>query len=135
MRVQSAFRGILLVALALLMCGAVRSQVGARTGHPSTTGWKDLFASDLSNAMFDPGSWVMENGILSAKTGGTIWTKESYGNFILDLEFKVSKGANSGVFLRAGDLRNILSALEVQIHESTDEVRDGRRNLRRKAAL
>jgi hypothetical protein len=62
----------------------------------------------------------MENGVLSAKAGGTLWTKESYGNFVLDLEFKVSKDANSGVFLRAGDTRNVLSALEIQIHESTD---------------
>jgi len=47
----------------------------------------------------------MEQGVLSAKDHGTIWTKESYADFILDLEFKVAKSANSGVFLRAGTSR------------------------------
>jgi len=72
-----------------------------------------------------PGEWGIEKGELSAKGHGTMWTKESYGNFVLDLEFKVAKEANSGVFLRAGDIRNVLSALEVQVHESTDGSRYG----------
>ena len=125
MRKRMAYRSLFLMALGMLVCGAVRSQGGGKAGHPDTAGWKDLFAPDLSNAMFDPGAWVMENGVLSARSGGTIWTKESYGNFVLDLEFKVSKDANSGVFLRAGDIRNVLSALEVQIHESTDGTKYG----------
>ena len=44
-----------------------------------------------------------------AKDHDTLWTKDSYGNFILDLEFKVAKESNSGVFLRAGDIKNVLS--------------------------
>jgi len=93
--------------------------------HPNTSGWKDLFSSDLSNATFEPGSWVMENGVLHAIGHGTIWTKASYGDFVLDMEFKVAKGANSGVFLRAGDIKDVLSALEIQIHETTDGGRIG----------
>ena len=112
-------RGALLVGLGLL-CGALWAQRVPGSGHPDTTGWKDLFAPDLSNAAMGPGSWAMEQGVLSAKDHGTIWTKQSYGNFVLDLEFKVSKGANSGVFLRAGDTRDVLSALEIQVHETTD---------------
>ncbi len=117
-------RGSLLVGFGLL-CGALGAQIMPGSGHPDTTGWKDLFAPDLSNAVMGPGSWVMEQGVLSAKDHGTIWTKQSYGNFVLDLEFKVSKGANSGVFLRAGDIRNVLSALEIQVHENTDGGRYG----------
>ena len=79
-------------------------QGSSKTGHPDTTGFKDLFAQDLSNAAFDPGAWIVENGVPSAKDRRTIWTKASYGNFVLDLEFKVSKDANSGIFLRAGDI-------------------------------
>lgn len=112
-------RGALLVGLGLL-CGALGAQTIPGSGHPDTTGWKDLFAPDLSDAAMEPGSWVIEQGVLRAKDHGTIWTKKSYGNFVLDLEFKVSKGANSGVFLRAGDTRNVLSALEIQVHETTD---------------
>ncbi|MEW6306698.1 MAG: DUF1080 domain-containing protein [Verrucomicrobiota bacterium] len=87
--------------------------------HPDTTGWKDLFAKDFSNA--DGASdWKWEDGVLVATEHGTLWTKESYGNFILDLEFKVAKEANSGVFLRSGNTKNVLAALEIQVHESTD---------------
>jgi hypothetical protein len=87
--------------------------------HPDTSKWKNLFATDFSNA--DGGdSWKWEDGVLVAKDHHTIWTKESYGNFILDLEFKVAKESNSGVFLRSGDTKNTLAALEIQVHETTD---------------
>jgi hypothetical protein len=88
-------------------------------GHPDTKGWKDLFAADFSNALGGEG-WKWEDGALVAKDHGTIWTKDSYGNFILDLEFKVAKEANSGVFLRSGNTKNVLAALEIQVHESGD---------------
>ncbi len=86
---------------------------------PDTTGWKDLFAPDLSNTLA-PGKWVFENNELVAKDHETLWTKDSYGDFILDLEFKVLAESNSGVFLRSGDIKNVLAALEIQVHESTD---------------
>ncbi|MBL9142727.1 MAG: DUF1080 domain-containing protein [Verrucomicrobiaceae bacterium] len=87
--------------------------------HPDTTGWKDLFATDLSNAV-DAHKWAFINGELVAGDHETLWTKESYGDFILDLEFKVAKESNSGVFLRSGDIKNVLKALEIQVHDSAD---------------
>ncbi len=87
--------------------------------HPDTTGWKDLFAADLSNTVA-PAGWVFEGKELVAKTHDTLWTKDSYGDFILDLEFKVIAESNSGVFLRSGDIKNVLSALEIQVHDSAD---------------
>jgi hypothetical protein len=118
-------KSVLLIVLASLSCIVAWSQTDSRTRHPDTTGWQDLFAGDLSNAVLNPGAWAMEEGVLVAKNGSTIWTKESYGNFILDLEFKVAKDANSGIFLRTGDIKNILSALELQIHETTDGTKYG----------
>jgi hypothetical protein len=105
------------LAAGFLLCGCV-SAVPAN--HPDTTGWQDLFVADLSNVDMPDGSWVMEDGVLVAKTHDTIWTKKSYGNFLLDLEFKVIKESNSGVFLRSGDTKKVLAALEVQVHESAD---------------
>jgi hypothetical protein len=87
--------------------------------HPDTTGWKDLFATDLSNSVA-AGKWGFTNGVLVAGDHETLWTKDSYGNFILDLEFKVEKESNSGVFLRSGDIKNVLAALEIQVHETKD---------------
>jgi len=87
--------------------------------HPDTKGWKDLFAPDLSNAA-EAGKWSFEKGVLVAKDHETLWTKDSYTNFVLDLEFKVEKEANSGVFLRSSNPKDVLAALEIQVHESKD---------------
>jgi len=86
---------------------------------PDTTGWKDLIAPDLSNTVA-PGKWELKDGILVAKDHETLWTKDSYGDFILDLDFKVEKESNSGVFIRSGNIKDVLSALEIQVHDSAD---------------
>ncbi len=87
--------------------------------HPDTTGWPSLIAPDFSNCV-EAGHWSITDGVMVAKDHETLWTKESYGNFILDLEFKVAAESNSGVFLRSRDIKNVLAALEIQVHESTD---------------
>ncbi|WP_404421044.1 family 16 glycoside hydrolase [Nibricoccus sp. IMCC34717] len=79
-----------------------------------------LFKPDLSNAEFVPGTWVMDGDTLVAKGTDTmnhnIWSKESYGDFSLSLEFKCEKGTNSGVFLRCSDSADWLNnTMEVQI--------------------
>lgn len=111
-------RPVRAVLLALLAVGSLQTHLTAAE-HPDTAGWQDLFAADLSNALAAE-HWTLEQGILVAKDHDTLWTKESYGNFILDLEFKVAKESNSGVFLRSGDIKNVLSALEIQVHDSAD---------------
>ena len=88
--------------------------------------WENLFRSDLSNATFNDDSWVFADGALTRNGGGYIWTKKKYENFILDLEFKLAEGTNSGVFVRAGELKNyVQSSIEVQIHETTDGTKHG----------
>lgn len=85
------------------------------------SGWKNLLKADLSNTTHKPGSWTNEFGVLERKGGGYIWTNEKYDDFILDLEYKVSKNANSGVFFRVASLRNFVqTSIEVQVHETTD---------------
>ena len=75
-----------------------------------------LFQPDLANAEFKPGSWEMSDGVLTAKGGGDIWTRESYGDFVLSLEFRCAEKTNSGVFLRCSDTVNWLhNTIEVQI--------------------
>lgn len=98
--------------------------VAAPLSSSAAEGWKDLFRADLSNAIGGE-HWHMADGVLVAEHHNTIWTKESYGDFVLDLDFKVAKESNSGVFLRAGDIKKVLSALEIQVHESTDGGRIG----------
>ena len=121
--VVPALRCGALVIVALGLLSATQNQVMA-IDPPDTTGWQDLIAPDLSNVV-DPGHWELKDGVLVAKDHDTLWTKDSYGNFILDLEFKVAKESNSGVFLRSSDIKKVLAALEIQVHESADASKYG----------
>ncbi len=91
--------------------------------------FKDVFKADLSNAVMPPDSWSFDaNGVLSPESGahGDIWTKERYGNFTLELDFKVPEEGNSGVFVRTGSIENLINtAIEIQIHATTDGTKHG----------
>ncbi|MCX6902315.1 MAG: DUF1080 domain-containing protein [Verrucomicrobia bacterium] len=75
---------------------------------------------------------VMALGLLG---GAPAWSQSAKGHpdtagwkdlFAPDLSnvvmppFKVSKEANSGVFLRSGNINDVLAALEIQVHENAD---------------
>ena len=93
------------------------------------TPYKDVFKRDLSNGIMPPNGWAYDaDGVLApgGSGHGDIWTKERYGNFILELDFKVPEGGNSGVFIRTGSLQNwINTAIEVQIHATGDGSKHG----------
>ncbi len=103
------------------------------TAALSDAPYKDLFKKDASGIpdaiMPGDSKWIInDDGVLTpAKDGhGDIWTKERYGNFILELDFKVPEGGNSGVFIRTGSIKNwINTAIEVQIHATTDGSKHG----------
>ncbi len=53
------------------------------------------------------------------KGGGTAWAHRRYGDFVLELEFNVDKGANSGVLFRVAEPgQYIEKGLELQVHDS-----------------
>ncbi|HPD48263.1 MAG TPA: DUF1080 domain-containing protein [Anaerohalosphaeraceae bacterium] len=82
-------------------------------------GFTDLLAADLSNCTFKEGAWTYEDGVLARKGGGDIYTKEQYGDFILDLEFKVDPKSNSGVFIRTADVKDpVQTSIEIQVFDS-----------------
>jgi len=91
--------------------------------------YKDVFKNNLSNAIMESGSWAFDaDGVLAPTPNGhgDIWTKERYGNFILELDFKVPEKGNSGVFIRGADLKNwINTTIEIQIHATTDGTKHG----------
>ena len=68
------------------------------------TGWTDLFnGRDLSGWQAAVNEdWRVTGGVLTSDAGprGALWTEQQYGDFEFDFEFKLSNGANSGVFLR-----------------------------------
>jgi hypothetical protein len=63
------------------------------------------------------GGWHVKDGALCvSKGGGMLFTNAQYDHFILKVECKMSKGANSGVFLRVGNPRDeVQTGIEVQI--------------------
>jgi sugar phosphate isomerase/epimerase len=92
--------------------------------------YKRLFRKNLSNALKGANEWAFSaDGVLApTPTGhGDIWTKERYGNFTLELDFKVPERGNSGVFIRGADpLGNwIDTTIEIQIHATTDGAKHG----------
>ena len=89
--------------------------------HPDSTNWKNLFAEDLSDAIYPKGIWFRDQGLLTASEDQIIWTKDEYRNCIIDLEFKGGPAANSGVFVYASDLKDwVANSLEVQILDDYD---------------
>ncbi len=107
---------ICLLGLAL-MAGAYVSADVEPLKHPeSTADWEDLFAQDLSNAVYPEGVWRFENGELTATEDQAIWTKADFENCIVDLEFKNAPATNSGVFLYCSDMKKwVTSCIEVQV--------------------
>jgi len=84
--------------------------------HPKVCQWQDLFAPDLSNAMYPEGIWTFDDGILTASEDKAIWTQKDYDNFVVDVEFKTADGTNSGVIVYCSNTKNwIPNSVEVQI--------------------
>ncbi len=93
-------------------------------------GWEELFnGEDLSGWLTgENNKFVVENGELTVKRENPdgeehnldyLWTSERYGDFILELDFKVVEGTNSGVFFRTSDIMDpVYTGLEVQIANS-----------------
>jgi len=72
-------------------------------------------------------AWIVEDGALTVRRDmdgkehnfDYLWTKEQYGNFILELEYKTAKGTNSGIFIRTPDRTNpVYTGLEMQVSHS-----------------
>jgi len=65
------------------------------------------------------GAWVAEDGVVRRISGGTLFTRRIYEDFTLRLDFRIDKGGNSGLFLRA-PLSGRHSALGVEMQISGD---------------
>jgi len=65
-----------------------------------------------------PGTWGVEDGILYTDGDGSGWlsTENRYDNFVIELEYRVPEGGNSGLFLRTPREGNpAYEGLEIQI--------------------
>lgn len=104
-------------------CGQGQSEKRAEAQKPdqASSGWIVLFDGSNFDAwqMDKQDGWVIEDGSMSLSGGGSIWTKERFGNFALDLDFKISPECNSGIFFRTGDLKDpVQTGIEMQVIDS-----------------
>ncbi|MAI31983.1 MAG: DUF1080 domain-containing protein [Rubripirellula sp.] len=55
------------------------------------------------------------NGTIRTRGMGYIWTRETYADFELQLQYKLSKAANSGVFYRSDPSDPVQKGFEIQL--------------------
>jgi hypothetical protein len=70
----------------------------------------------VAHTIQDEGGWEFKDGVIESKGKGDLWSRDKFGDFVLDLEFKCAENTNSGVFLRCASIEDWLNtAIEVQI--------------------
>ncbi|MDF1752234.1 MAG: DUF1080 domain-containing protein [Verrucomicrobiales bacterium] len=72
------------------------------------------------------GGWELKDGVLqtSEKPGGYIWSKETFENFEISLEYKTSEKCNSGLFFRTNPKNPVQEGFEIQI--ASNDIYDGK---------
>ena len=89
-------------AVVLLAAGGVAGFM--MVGSKLPPGFEPLVKPDFLNIEMPTGSWTMSGDTIQrGEKYGPFWTKNEYGNFQMDFEVQIPKGANSGVFLRGKD--------------------------------
>ena len=121
------------------------AQVNTLSTKEVKQGWKLLFNGKNLDGWTSVGKdtppetgWEVENGILTvnkggAKRGGDMITKEQFSDFDLMIEFKITKGANSGIkyfftrYEKGGWLGLEYQVLDDATHPDAKLGRDGNR--------
>ena len=134
---RNASRALPVGALLLASCASLRSPASAQE-----TGWKPLFDGTSLAAWRGykkpemPEGWSIVDGTLSKQEPvEDIMTRETFGDFELELEWKIAKGGNAGIFYRATEeyTRIYWSGTEYQLLDDANAP-DGRTRLTSAAA-
>jgi hypothetical protein len=106
--------GLLGIALA---AGALGAADGFKTIFDGTSG--DGWMTNKDSKPLSKAN-VQAEGLNPHGSGGYIVVHDQpHGDFVLDFDYKLTKGCNSGVFLRVGDLKNpVYSGLEIAIDDT-----------------
>jgi len=117
---RRALIGLCCLALVVSTTRAADNELTAeekKEGYQLLFNGKDLKGWHRTSAGY--GGWRVEDGAICLdKGGGMLYADGEYDNFVLKIDFKMSKGCNSGVFLRVGDPKNeVQTGLEVQVQD------------------
>jgi hypothetical protein len=116
---------VLFAAMCLALLFALHT--AARADQPSDDGFVPMFNGKNLSGWQTTGNCVYErDGSVALKSNSRrrrlrpdyqafLWTRKTYDDFVLDLEFKVGDGGSSGVFLRSTSPRRYIQA---QIRDS-----------------
>lgn len=110
--------GLSIIALTI----AFSLDIAAGQAGNAAAGWTTLFDGKNLSAFDTAGdaNWQLVDGVVQANKGtGFLVTKNSYTNFQLKVEFWVDDDANSGVFIRCQDPKqiNAMNAYEVNVYD------------------
>jgi hypothetical protein len=124
---QCKTRYRLLMVAMCLGCLLFMLPTVARSQERDDKGFVPLFDGQDWSGWQTTGNWVYgPDGVLELRPKSRnfrlfpdyksfLWSKASYDDFVLDLEFKVAENGNSGVFVRSSSQR---SYLQTQIRDS-----------------
>ena len=81
---------LIVMSVIVVSCGPQKAE---------TPSWRGFKKETL------PSGWrLSDDGVLThTKGGGDIVTDKQYGDFVLELDWKISKGGNSGIFFRVSE--------------------------------
>ena len=119
----------------ILFCASlINSPLLLTTGLLRAASPEVLFdGSNTEQWDFADGAWVIEddgslscrmkevkqkNGQIRLKGMGYIWTQRDFGDFELSLSYKLSPGANSGVFYRSNPKDPVQQGFEIQLMDN-----------------
>ncbi|MBL69853.1 MAG: hypothetical protein CMO74_15655 [Verrucomicrobiales bacterium] len=114
----------------VILCAVLAA--GSLCADQLPPGFVKLFnGKDLKGWKAKPGGWVVEkDGVFARKPGGGyVWTEESFGDFILDLEVKLAKRCNSGVFFRTNPKNAVQGGFEIQVLDSAGKAKVGKHDM------
>ena len=124
-----------------MMAAGVGGDAGAPDG-PSAATWRTLFDGELLDTFrgwnspgMPPGWHVADGALVKEGVVDDLVTREQFGNFELELEWKIGKAGNSGVFYRGTREYDHIywSAPEYQLLDDAN-ANDGRSRLTAAAA-
>jgi Domain of Unknown Function (DUF1080) len=106
---------LITVSLAAMSAAAADQDYSVIFDGKSGTGWILCDKKPL------PKAHVQEDGLNPHGTGSYLVVHETpVGDFALDFEYKLSKGCNSGVFVRTSDLKDpVNTGIEVALDDTT----------------
>ena len=109
-----------------------KSEQAKRSEGSKSDEWIDLLSDatmSLDEHWTTTGNWVLKDGVATltpregeegwSRWGAYLWSKEKYGDFDIEFEYKLEEAGNSGFYFRVGDVNDpVEQGIEVQIFDS-----------------